>query len=68
MKENLNLNDLNREKQNDKKKFDDLVKDVNQKVYPNAKNNKLFALVRLYYIKSLCGWSNKSFSMLLEFL
>ena len=59
---------LNREKQNDKTKFDDLVKDVNQKVYPNAKHNKLSTLVHLYHIKSLCGWSNTSFSMLLEFL
>ncbi|GKA97198.1 hypothetical protein Tco_0825092 [Tanacetum coccineum] len=60
--------DFNHEKQNDKKKFDDLVKDVDQKVYPNCKHNKLSSLVRLYHIKSLCGWSNKSFSMLLEFL
>lgn len=30
---------LNHEKQNDKKKFDDLVKKVNHKVYPYAKHN-----------------------------
>ena len=51
-----------------KKKFDDLLKDVEQKVYPDAKHNKLSCLVHLYHIKCLNGWSNKSFSMLLEFL
>ncbi|GKD62261.1 hypothetical protein Tco_1299770 [Tanacetum coccineum] len=36
--------DLNREKRNDKKNFDDLVKDVDQKLYHNYKYNKLSCL------------------------
>lgn len=54
--------------QNEKNKFEDLLKDLEQKVYPNAKYNKLSCLVHLYHLKCLNGWSNKSFSMLLEFL
>ncbi|GKD71799.1 hypothetical protein Tco_1325889, partial [Tanacetum coccineum] len=53
---------------NDKKKFDDLLKEAEQKIYMDAKYTKLSCLVHLYHLKSLNGWSNKSFSMLLEFL
>ncbi|GJX10435.1 transposase-associated domain-containing protein, partial [Tanacetum coccineum] len=53
---------------NEKKKFDDLLKEAEQKIYMDAKYTKLSSLVHLYHLKSLNGWSNKSFSMLLEFL
>ncbi|GJY78866.1 transposon, En/Spm-like protein [Tanacetum coccineum] len=53
---------------NEKKKFDDLLKEAEQKIYMDAKYTKLSCLVHLYHLKSLNGWSNKSFSMLLEFL
>ncbi|GKC14134.1 hypothetical protein Tco_1010916 [Tanacetum coccineum] len=53
---------------NEKKKFDDLLKEAEQKIYMNAKYTKLSCLVHLYHLKSLNGWSSKSFSMLLEFL
>ncbi|XP_071741432.1 uncharacterized protein [Rutidosis leptorrhynchoides] len=49
-------------------KLDDLLKDAEKQVYPNSKVNKLSCVVHLYHIKCLNGWSNKSFSMLLEFL
>ncbi|GJQ99260.1 hypothetical protein Tco_0522245 [Tanacetum coccineum] len=53
---------------NEKKKFDDLLKEAEQKIYMDAKYTKLSSLVHMYHLKSLNGWSNKSFSMLLEFL
>ncbi|GKB07403.1 putative transposase-associated domain-containing protein [Tanacetum coccineum] len=53
---------------NGRKKFQDLLKDAEEKVYSNSKYSKLSCLVHLYHIKCLNGWSNKSFSMLLEFL
>ncbi|GJR11103.1 hypothetical protein Tco_0793755 [Tanacetum coccineum] len=53
---------------NDGTKSNDLLKDVEQKVYVGAKYSKLSCLVHLYHLKCLNGWSNKSFSMLLEFL
>ncbi|GJW92579.1 hypothetical protein Tco_0170132, partial [Tanacetum coccineum] len=53
---------------NEKRNFDDLLKEADQKIYMDAKYTKLSCLVHLYHLKSLNGWSNKSFSMLLEFL
>ncbi|KAK9076729.1 hypothetical protein SSX86_005063 [Deinandra increscens subsp. villosa] len=63
--DNLNTQPSMQSNQNN---FDDLLKDAEQKVYANAKHSKLSCLVYLYHIKCLNGWSNKSFSMLLEFL
>ena len=40
---------------NDKNKFNDLLKEYKQKVYPNSKYNKLTCLVHLYHIKCLNG-------------
>ena len=53
---------------NDDRKYNDLLRDVEQNVYAGAKYSKLSCLVHLYHLKCLNGWSNKSFSMLLEFL
>ncbi|KAJ8648571.1 hypothetical protein MRB53_001594 [Persea americana] len=49
-------------------KFYKLV-DANQELYPGCKNfTKLAFVVRLYHIKCLNGWSDKSFTMLLDLL
>lgn len=53
---------------NVRSKFDDIFKEAKEKVYPNAKYTKLSCVVHLYHLKCLNEWSNKSFSMLLEFL
>jgi hypothetical protein len=37
-------------------------------LHGNTKHSKLGAIVCLYSIKSIGGWSNTSFSMLLEFI
>ncbi|XXG42875.1 hypothetical protein AAC387_Pa01g3044 [Persea americana] len=50
-------------------KFYKLVEDADQELYPGCKNfTKLAFVVRLYHIKCLNGWSNKSFTMLLDLL
>nr|XP_043638090.1 uncharacterized protein LOC122609094 [Erigeron canadensis] len=48
--------------------FSELLNGINEKVYPNSKYYKLSCLVHLFHLKCLNGWSNKSLSMLLEFL
>ena len=45
--------------QNEKKKFEALLKEAEQKIYTDAKNTKLSCLVHQYHLKSLNGWSNK---------
>ncbi|GKV11263.1 hypothetical protein SLEP1_g22529 [Rubroshorea leprosula] len=42
--------------------------DAGQKLYPNCEENKLAAVVHLFHLKCLNGWSNKSFTQLLEYL
>ncbi|XP_077233608.1 uncharacterized protein LOC143875914 [Tasmannia lanceolata] len=49
-------------------RFFKLLEDVEQKLYPGSKFTKLSFLVRLFHIKCLNGWSNKSFTMLLDLL
>jgi hypothetical protein len=49
-------------------KFKELLKDANTPLHGNTKHSKLGAIVRLYSIKCMDGWSNTSFSMLLEFI
>ena len=50
-------------------KFYKLVKENEQVLYPNCKKySKLSFMVHLYHLKCLHGWSDKSFSMLLDFL
>ena len=46
-----------------------LLKDVNQLCYEGCKHfSKLLAIIHLYHMKCLNGWTNKSFTMLLQFL
>ena len=50
-------------------KFFNLVKEVEQLLYPNCeKYSNLSFVVKLMHIKCINGWSNKSFNMLLELL
>ncbi|XP_050255283.1 uncharacterized protein LOC126701217 [Quercus robur] len=51
------------------KKFLLLLQDAGQKLYPGCKNlTKLSFVMRLFQMKCLYGWSNKSVEGLLEFL
>ncbi|XP_004488370.1 uncharacterized protein [Cicer arietinum] len=50
-------------------KFYEFVKENEQMLYPNCmKYIKLSFMVHLYHLKCLHGWSDKSFSMLLDLL
>ena len=50
-------------------RFMKLLKDANQTCYEGCKYfSKLSAIVHLYHMKCLNGWTNKSFTMLLQFL
>ncbi|GLT30511.1 hypothetical protein SLA2020_053070 [Shorea laevis] len=53
---------------NDMDGFFNLLKDAGQKLYPNCEESKLAAVVHLFHLKCLNGWSNKSFTQLLEYL
>ena len=45
------------------------MKDAEKPLYPGCRNfTKLFALIKLYNLKARFGWSDKSFSKLLEML
>ncbi|RYQ79290.1 hypothetical protein Ahy_Scaffold6g108004 [Arachis hypogaea] len=49
--------------------FYDLLEDGEQELYPGCSRfSKLSLLVRLYYIKCMCGVSNKDFGLILELL
>jgi hypothetical protein len=50
------------------KKLYDLLQDADTPLHENTKHSKLGAIVRLYSLKCMGGWSNSSFSMLLEFI
>ncbi|RHN45055.1 hypothetical protein MtrunA17_Chr7g0226101 [Medicago truncatula] len=50
-------------------KFYQLVKENEEMLYPNCKKySKLSFMVHLFHLKCLNGWSDKSFSMLLDLL
>ena len=50
-------------------RFMKLLEDANQPCYKGCKHfSKLSAIVHLYHMKCLNGWTNKSFTMLLQFL
>ena len=54
---------------NDPMSFKKLVEDAEKPLYPNClKYNKLSTLVKLYNLKAKYGWSDKSFSDLLQLL
>ena len=49
--------------------FMKLLEDANQPCYEGCKHfSNLSAIVHLYHMKCLNGWTNKSFTMLLQFL
>ncbi|KAK9993717.1 hypothetical protein SO802_023420 [Lithocarpus litseifolius] len=49
-------------------RFMKLLEDAKQPCYEGCKHyNKLSAIVHLYHMKCLNGWTNKSFTMLLQF-
>ncbi|CAL5333603.1 unnamed protein product [Camellia sinensis] len=51
----------------DAHKFYDLLKDDKKPLYEGCKNfSKLSTIVHLYHLKCLSGWSNHSFTMLLQ--
>ena len=53
----------------DAQRFYSLLKDFDQHLYEGCRNfSKLSAIVILYQLKCLNGWSNKSFTMLLQIL
>ncbi|PNX89151.1 hypothetical protein L195_g045268, partial [Trifolium pratense] len=53
----------------DAKKFYKLVDDANQELYPGCKKfSTLSFTIRMYLLKCLYGWSNASFTALLELL
>ena len=58
------------EKENeDANKFYNLLREPKQELYPGCtKFTKLSFIIRLFHMKCLNGWSNKSFTMLLELL
>jgi hypothetical protein len=53
----------------DAQRFYNLLKDAEQSLYEGCKNfSKLSAIVHLYHLKCISGWTNKSFTMLLQLL
>ncbi|KAM3221160.1 hypothetical protein P3L10_020428 [Capsicum annuum] len=53
----------------DAKKFYNLMDEASQELYPGCKGfSRLSFAIRLYLLKSLHGWSNESFTSLLELL
>ena len=61
--------EINEEPNDNAKRFYRLIRDAETKLYPGCENfSKLSFIVKLLHIKSLGGWSNKSFTMLLELL
>ena len=53
----------------DAKKFYNLVEEASQELYPGCSGfSKLSFTLRLYLLKCLHGWSNESFTSLLELL
>jgi hypothetical protein len=50
------------------KKFFNLLKDAEKPLHENTRHSKLGAIVHLYNLKCMGGWSNSHFSSLLEFI
>ena len=59
---------LKEEPNNDAIEFYKLLNHFEQSLYPNCKFSKLSFLMKLFHIKCFGGWSNKSFTMLLQLL
>ena len=55
--------------QNDPELFSRLLQDGEKPLYPGCRNfTRLYALIKLYNLKARFGWSDKSFSELLQIL
>lgn len=53
----------------DAKNYYALLKDAEKELYPNCKTStKLSCIIRLFHLKVINGWSNKSLTMLLILL
>ena len=53
----------------DANKFYNLLREAEHELYPRCKKfTKLSFIIRLFHMKCLNGWSNKSFTMLFELL
>ncbi|XP_024630394.2 uncharacterized protein [Medicago truncatula] len=63
-----NHNAQQSEEDDNSKKFFKLLKEAEQNLYPGCKFSKLSFIVHLYHLKCMNGWTDKSFSMLLELL
>ena len=60
---------INEESNKEAKKFYNLLKDIEQKLYPSChKFSKLSFIMHLFHVKCLYGWSNTSFDSLLKLL
>ncbi|KAL0449139.1 UNVERIFIED_CONTAM: hypothetical protein Slati_1470300, partial [Sesamum latifolium] len=65
---NMDVNSEN-EMNEETKKFFKLLQDAETELIPGyAKQTKLSFVVRVLQLKALCGWTNKSIDLLLEFL
>ncbi|KAK5812041.1 hypothetical protein PVK06_027436 [Gossypium arboreum] len=49
-------------------KFYNLLNEMNEELYEGSKYSKLSFCIRLFHLKCLGGWTENSFTMLLEFL
>ena len=53
----------------DAKKFYKMIDDVDKPLYEGCTKFSIFsAIVMLFQLKTLCGWTNKSFTLLLQVL
>ena len=52
----------------DQSSFMNMLEDAEKPLYPGSKHSKISGLMRLYNVKGKYGWSDKSFSALLETL
>uniref|UniRef100_A0A7N2R7G5 Transposase-associated domain-containing protein n=1 Tax=Quercus lobata TaxID=97700 RepID=A0A7N2R7G5_QUELO len=67
--EGSNAKQCEEEPNEDAKNFYDLLKDARKPLYEGCtKFSKLLAIIGLYHLKCLGGWSNNSFSLLLQML
>jgi hypothetical protein len=69
MEEGLSIRQPTQEPNKDAHRFYKLLEDAEQPLYKGCKNfSKLSAILHLYHLKCLSGWSNKLFTMLLQIL
>jgi len=64
----FNHNEQEEEPNDEAKRFHRLSKDSQHPIYDGCKSLKMFALVKLFHIKTLERWSNESFTMPSKFM